>query len=101
MTTTITTTAELLSAIYASTSHGVTRTGNPDGDTIFRNDNRFFAIAQELEADGETLWGWTWGTGVYDDARGVMEHWSAGASQDAAEALAAAVRHLGAIEDNR
>ena len=101
MTTTITTTAELLSAIYTGTSHGVTRTGNPDGDTIFRNGSRFFAIAQELEADGETLWGWTWGTGVYDDAHDVMEHFSAGASQDAAEALAAAVRHLGAIEDNR
>lgn len=102
-TTNITTTQDLLSAIYASTSHGVTRTDSPDGTTTFRNGDRLFTIGQELEGDGETLWGWIWDTGVYETFgdREIMEDLSTDAGQDAAEALAAAVRHLGGIEDNR
>ena len=94
---------DLLSAIYLSTSHGVTRNTHPDGTTIFRNDDRFFAIGEEFQDDGETFWGWTWSTGIYEtDGDGeIMEHWSTDGGQDALEPLAEAIRHLGAIEDNR
>ena len=101
--TSITTTENLLSAIYTSTSHGVTRVDSPDGVTTFRNGDRLFAIGEEFEADGETLWGWIWDTGVYETFgdREIMEDLSTDAGQDASEALAAAVRHLGPIEDHR
>lgn len=97
-----TTHEELISAIYNSTSHDVTFKHH-EGDTIFRNGDRLFVIGQELESDGETLWGWTWSTGVYesDGDREIMEHFDTDAGQDAAEALAAAILHLGAIEDHR
>ena len=101
--TNITTHDELLSAIYMSTSHGVTRNTHPDGTTIFRNAVRFFAIGEEFDDDGETFWGWTWSTGVYEafgDGE-IMEYFCTDGGQDAAVPLAAAIRHLGAIEDNR
>lgn len=99
MTDSITTHQELLAAIRSSADHDLVR-HTPDGVATYRNDDRFFAIGEELEDDGETLWGWTWSTGVYGTdgvAREVMEYFDTDASQDAAEPLAAAIRHLGAI----
>ena len=101
--TTIDTHAALWSAIYNKTSRDVTFKTTPEGDTIFRNGHRFFAIGEEYDDDGETFWGWTWSTGIYEtDGDGeIMEHWSTDGGQDALEPLAEAIRHLGAIEDNR
>ena len=100
---TITAHDELISDIFQSTSYGVTYKDSPDGTTAFRNADRFFAIGEELEDDGETFLGWTWSTGVYEafgDGE-IMEYWSTDGGQDPAEPLAEAIRHLGAIEDNR
>ena len=94
---TITTHDDLISAIYLSTSYGVTRENLPDGTTIFRNSDVFFAIGEEYEDDGETFWGWTWSTGVYEaDGDGeIMEYFSTDGGQDPAEPLAEAISHLG------
>ena len=103
MTTTITTRESLLSDIYQNTSHDVTRECLTDGTTIFRNGDRFFAIMEEFDDDGETFWGWTWSTGVYEaDGDGeIMEYFSTDGGQDAAEPLAEAIRHLGPMESTR
>ena len=99
MTDTNPTRENLISAIYQNTSYDVTREHLTDGTTIYRNGDRFFIISEEADGDGETPWGWTWSTGVYETFgdREIMEDLSTDAGQDAAEILAAAIRHLGAI----
>lgn len=93
-------TEALLADIYTITSYGVTFKNNRDGTATFRNGDKFFAIGEEYEDDGETFWGWTWSTGVYeiDGDREIEEYFSTDGGQDADEALSAAVRHLGAVE---
>lgn len=93
----------LISAIYENTSYGVTREVFTDGTETFRNGDKFFMIREEFDDDGETFWGWTWSTGVYeaDGEYEIEEYFSTDGGQDAAEPLAEAIRHLGAIEDNR
>ena len=96
----ITTTADLTAAIWQAISADATRTTHPDGTEIYRNGDRFFMISEELEDDNETLWGWTWSTGEYDvvEGREIEEYFSTDGGQDGAEAVAVAVRHLGALE---
>lgn len=103
MTDPITTRESLLSDIYMSTSYNVTRRKHPDGTTIYRNGDKFFAIGEEYDDDGETFWGWSWSTGVYEINGDweIMEYFSTDGGQDAAEPLAEAIRYLGALEDNR
>ena len=91
----ITATADLNSAIYLATSADVVRSYHHDGTIEYRSGDRFFMIGEETEDDGE-LWGWTWSTGIYEDGR--AEYFSTDGGQDAAEAIAAAVAHLGALE---